>query len=281
MSEGTAPTSKTQGISEFLVQVYGEQREALLDYAVARGHGVEVADFISPQLLDDADGRAKLVAWYRARLPEVRGTLGFHGAFHDLLPSALDPKVRAVARDRIGRCLDIAEELGAGGIVFHSDFNPVKRSPEYHGNWAARQRDFWQEMMRGRRIGLLIENVWEPTPDMFARWMAEIGLESAGVCFDAAHAHLWGNAPPAEWVKALAQSIRYLHLSDNDRTWDQHFTAGQGTVDWAAFLGALEAEGLTLPAVIEVDGVEGAEGTEQHLRRISEPRAKATSGGGE
>ena len=100
------PNHAAPGISQLLVQVYGEEREALLDYAVEQGLGVDVSDFMSQHLLDDGPRCAELAAWYRSRLPDVSGLVTFHGALWDLAPSARDSKVRAATMDRMRQCLD-------------------------------------------------------------------------------------------------------------------------------------------------------------------------------
>jgi len=43
-------THAAPGISQFLVQVYGEDRDALLDYAIEQKCGVDVSDFMSQQV---------------------------------------------------------------------------------------------------------------------------------------------------------------------------------------------------------------------------------------
>ena len=146
------------GISQFLVQVYGEERDLLLDYAIEQGHGVDISDFISQHLLDDDFRCAELVAWYRSRLADVSGLVAFHGALWDLVPSSRDSKVRAATRERMIQCLDIAEELGVNWIVFHLDFFPLARDPSYFRQWTERQGAFWRELFEGRSATLLLEN---------------------------------------------------------------------------------------------------------------------------
>lgn len=87
------------GISQFLLQVYGDEREVMLDYAIKQGHGVDVSEFISQHVLDDAPRCKELVAWYRSRLADVAGQVTLHGALWDLAPSSRDSKVRAATMD--------------------------------------------------------------------------------------------------------------------------------------------------------------------------------------
>jgi len=262
------PNHAAPGISQFLVQVYGEEREALLHYAVKQGHGVDVSDFMSQHLLDDGPRCAELVAWYRSRLPDVSGIVTFHGALWDLAPSARDSKVRAATMERMRQCLDIAEELGIDWVNLHLDFSPLARDPNYFPQWTERQALFWRELLEGRSVTLLLENIWEPRPEVVSAAVDSVGLDCVGACLDAPHVHRNSQLSQSEWVNELAGRIRCLHVSDNDRSSSQHLPPGQGTIDWQDLLRALVRQGLSLPAVIEVAGLAGAQATVEYLRAV-------------
>jgi len=266
MASETGPPDRTvPGIGQFLVQVHGEEREALLDYAVEQGYGVDVADFIFPDRLDDGPRCAELVAWYRNRLPDVPGPVTLHGALWDLAPSARDSTVRAATMERMGQCLDIAEQLGVDSVTFHLDFSPLARDPNYFGQWTERQASFWRELLHGRSVTVLLENTWEPRPEIVRAAVDAVGMDCVGACLDAPHVHRSSPQPQSEWVKELGSRIRCLHVSDNDGSFSQHLPPGQGTIDWKDVLGALASQGLSVPAVIEVPGVEGARETVDYL----------------
>lgn len=269
MATQTSPSNPAApGISQFLVQVYGEERQGLLDYTIEEGHGIDVSDFMSQHLLDDAERCAEVVAWYRERLPDVAGDVTLHSVLWDLMPSARDSKVRAATKERLSQCLDIAEELGIRYVVCHLDFFPPARGPNYAEKWVQRQALFWRELLEGRSVSLLLENIWEPRPDIFRAAVDSVGLESVGACLDAPHVHLSSALSQSEWVDDLGARIRCLHVSDNDRTLSQHLPPGQGTIDWRNLLGALVRNGLSVPTVMEVNGIAGARATVDYLRRL-------------
>ena len=76
--------------------------------------------------------------------------------------------------------------------------------------------------------------------------------ESVGVCVDTGHAHIAGE--DAELIERVAPRIITTHLHDNDRTDDQHFVPGAGTIDWAAVGKALGASPYDGPLMFEVGG---------------------------
>ena len=71
---------------------------------------------------------------------------------------------------------------------------------------------------------------------------------------------------PAHWLEALGGHLRYLHLSDNDGTWDRHAPLGQGTIPWPETLRPLAAH--PLPAVLEVTTLAGVQESERYLASL-------------
>lgn len=261
-----------RGVGALAVHPHGDQREALVAHALERRYTVEIGDFAFPHVLDDPGQCGDLIAWYRDRLAENPGPHALHGAYFDLHPTSVDPKVVALARDRIGHCLDIAETLEVVSVVFHSDFNPGLRAPGYPEQWVARQAEFWRGVMADRLITVTLENMWDRDPETLRKAVDAIGLPSVGVCLDAGHAHLHSGKSLTEWVSMLGPRIRRLHFSDNNRQWDQHLALGQGTVGWTALLTALDTAALDLPATLEVGGLEGVQISAVYLHRLATAR---------
>ncbi|NLF02935.1 MAG: hypothetical protein GX601_18380, partial [Anaerolineales bacterium] len=89
------------------------------EMAEAHGAGLEIQVYgYEPDLLDD--GWRELLQQQRAVLRGFTGELAVHGAFFDLAPASLDGRVSALALERCRQSLEIAMELGARRIVFHT-----------------------------------------------------------------------------------------------------------------------------------------------------------------
>ena len=43
------------------------------------------------------------------------------------------------------------------------------------------------------------------------------------------------DTPIEEWIKALRQYIRHIHINDNDLRRDLHLAVGDGRIDWELF----------------------------------------------
>jgi len=163
------------------------------------------------------------------------------------------------------QCLDIAEELRVDWVNFHLDFFPLARDPNYFEQWTERQAAFWRELLQGRSVTVLLENIWEPRPEVARAAVDAVGMDRVGACLDAPHVHRNSRHAQSEWVTVLGDRIRCLHVSDNDGTLSQHLPPGRGTIDWKDLLGAMVRQGLSVPAVIEVAGVAGARETVDYV----------------
>jgi sugar phosphate isomerase/epimerase len=61
--------------------------------------------------------------------------------------------------------------------------------------------------------------------------------QQMGVCLDTGHAHIAGNL--VGLVRAVAARIITTHIHDNDRSGDQHYVPGSGTINWRTASGEL------------------------------------------
>ena len=77
-----------------------------LELAVKYGVGFEYNDFYAPDILDDGDKIAEVIANYRQQ--KLPGYTTLHGAFYDVIPFSPDAKIREIADFRIRRSIEDA-----------------------------------------------------------------------------------------------------------------------------------------------------------------------------
>ncbi len=80
--------------------------------------------------------------------------------------------------------------------------------------------------------------------------LEELQLEGLGMCLDTGHSFLSGSL--AERVTAFASRLMMLHAHDNKGQYDDHLPPGEGTIDWAALLGALIASSFHGEIILEI-----------------------------
>lgn len=208
--------------------------EASLAYAEEHSLGFEYNDFFVPSVLESGAETQRLVESYkRFSLPE---TCTLHGAFFDVIPFSEDPKIREISLLRIEQSIAAAREIGAGAVVFHTNYNPFLNSPDYIGSWVQTNTEVWGDILsRCGDINIYIENMFDTSPEVIAR-LAE-GLSAYGnfgVCLDYAHAAL-SEVPPEIWAETLGSYVKHVHINDNDLVSDLHLAWGDGKIGREGF----------------------------------------------
>lgn len=201
--------------------------------------GLEFGHFASPEILDSRFEAAV------ADCLRVAAGLPYppvlHGPFMDILPGSLDPGVRDFARRRCEQALDAAARLGASHVVFHSGYNPMIRGPRRLERWVERSAGFWRTLLQeaGYRGDLLVENMWEPTPEPLRLLAEAVDDPRFGAALDTGHLNVFSRVEAEVWLEELTPSLAHLHLNDNHGDWDAGLAVGAGSFDFAAFFRAL------------------------------------------
>lgn len=198
-------------IEEFDLQVY--QRLNV---------GIEIQDFTEPNLTDQKIN--SLVEEYKKLFRDSNLKRSMHGPFLDLKPASPDLEIRKVSYNKYLRALNIAKELEMDYIIFHSQINPYLNMPMLKDLNNLQAKEFWLNILddvNGFNGIILIENIFEETPEMLRELIEKIDLPNIKVNLDIGHARL-GSVNLEKWIKELKDYIMYVHLHTNDKVYDQH-----------------------------------------------------------
>lgn len=128
-----------------------------------------------------------------------------------------------------------ASASGIRTVVMH----PFERFSPPNGNWdvfiARMERIAGESAKQGSRLA--VENLADR--EGLKRIMDYFSANPhVGLCFDTGHNHV--AAPGSFELPGLyPDRIFALHVHDNNGKTDEHLLPGEGTVDWAAFMGAI------------------------------------------
>jgi sugar phosphate isomerase/epimerase len=158
-----------------------------------------------------------------------------------------DPHYRRVRIDHTKRALTLARELGAPNITTEPG-GPVAPG----GSWTAELKLFVEELKpvaeHAEKEGVLLLVEPEPgllieTAEQFEEFMRHVDSPAVGLNFDVGHMYCVGEDPPAA-LRRLAKYVRHIHLEDIAATRvHQHLIPGDGAIDFAATLRAVQAIG--------------------------------------
>ena len=203
-----------------------------LDSLAERGLGVEVTLYDTEWLLnlDKTTAVRRLGDELRAR--EIVVTA--HAPIFDLNPGSLDGFVRKHTRRCWERAIGVAGALGARQINFHSGYLPLLPTMAFNG-WLALSLETWErivELVTDAGMTLLLENMFEPTPQILLELRAQLEARHVGYTLDIAHAHIYGTVNAETWWRELGEAVREVHLHDTDTFSDDHLPIGDGALDW-------------------------------------------------
>ena len=241
------------------------------ELAEAHGVGLEIQVYgYEPNLLDG--GWRELLDQHHAALRGFAGDLAIHGAFYDLAPGSVDHRASALARERYVLNLEIAAELGARHVVFHTDFIPIVPSPAYRDGWTARQVAFWGRLVEeaaSRDLIIVLENMWDSAPDIIGDVLDQVDSNHLCACLDVAHFYLYGRDVSLQnWIARIAHRLVHCHLNNHHGRYDEHqpLDSAGGVIDYRQdVLPQLARVPNPLWLVLEMDQLEYLERSLRYL----------------
>jgi sugar phosphate isomerase/epimerase len=220
-----------------------------VDFADKNQFNLEIATFAYANVYE-ADW-PKILNDHAEKLSALKGKISFHGVFQDVLIHSSDKKIAELSKERVLDNLEVARKLNATQVVFHGNFNPFVKDNYYRKNWVERNAVFWREVLEKYNFTILLENTWEPAPDMFNELLDEVKSSRLKVCFDIGHLNVYSKKTFCEWADALGKKISYVHISDNCGEKDQHLEVGQGKIDWQEFTNVIKEHQISPEIVLE------------------------------
>ncbi len=167
---------------------------------------------------------------------------------------SLNHHTRLASIDDIRRCVDWTRVAGGRHLVVHP--GGLSDPAETIGRRDALIRSLivLAGFAADSNVALCVENM---PPGVFpgsemsdlAAIVAEVDHPSVGLAIDTGHAHLVHSA--AVETLAAGSHLRTTHAHDNHGKQDVHLPPGQGTIDWAAWVEALDEIGYEGPVILE------------------------------
>ncbi len=203
-----------------------------LDLLEERGFGVEITLYDTDWLLNTS-GRDR--ARKLGKTLSERGIgVSTHGPIFDLNPGSLDSVVRKHTRRAFEKAIEVAHDLGAGGITFHTGFNPLLPESVVPG-WLSLSLELWNRAVTladDASLELTLENMFEPTPKLLLDLAEAVESDSLRFCMDVSHTAIYSTLGLSHWWEELGPRVRALHLNDTDTFSDDHLAIGRGTLDF-------------------------------------------------
>lgn len=242
-------------MKQILIIPSRNELDTSLEIAEKYGLGFEYNDFFTPAVLDDTAKKNEIISCYKShKLPEYTTS---HGDFFDVTIFSSDSEIRRISEMRIIQSIETALEIGAKGVVFHTNHNPFLKQAYYIAGWLDSNVKFFSKQLEQHpELNIYIENMFDDTPDMLFMLAENLYMyDNFGVCLDYAHASISGT-PINEWVEKLHPYVRHLHVNDNDLKSDLHLAIGDGKIDWIQFTDYYNRYFSNISMLIETNPIE-------------------------
>ncbi|MEI3189610.1 MAG: TIM barrel protein [Lachnospiraceae bacterium] len=148
-----------------------------------------------------------------------------HGAFIDISVHSEDSLIRKVSRFRVRQSMEIAQEMGVRGVVFHTGLLASFNDEKYRESWLEANVEFWTDILEEyKNQSVYMENMFDwNSRELVQLTKAMRNSDRFGICFDYAHAAVFGQEDSPEiWFQETAPYIRHMHINDNDLVKDMH-----------------------------------------------------------
>lgn len=168
------------------------------------------------------------------RLREADLTITFHAPFMDLSPGSPDPKVRDLTRKRLKQVVRLVPLFRPRTVVCHTGYDH-RRYWHIRDLWLENSLDTWSQMAgdtQSEGAALMLENVYEQTPDEMVHLLANLRNRGVGFCLDSGHQAVFSTTPLEMWITSLGPYLGQLHLHDNHGKQDDHLGLGRGRINF-------------------------------------------------
>lgn len=196
-----------------------------MERAAALGIGIEIyVDNLAVNSIDPTDAKA-----LGRELRDRAVVCTVHAPFMDLSPGGIDVDIRNVSREKIKKAIDIANHVGARGIVCHGAYDRWR----FDGRgdlWLANSIETWTDALTvAGDLPVMIENIFEEEPSPLIALFDYFKEKNLWICFDTGHFNLFTTLPLMDWLVPFRERIMEFHIHDNHGRSDEHLPVGHGT----------------------------------------------------
>ncbi len=174
-----------------------------------------------------------------------------HGTATDTIRiDAVDPNVQDKYIQLLENRVRFCAAAGGDSVVVHPPWGESGTvTLRENLNRSLRVFEEIRSLCEKLHVSLAVENITRAAEEELRFYFERFPSSFVGFCFDCGHAHYQKNF---EGLKAFADRLKVLHLSDNKGEGDAHQPPFWGNVDWRAVVDWVKSTGYSKPINFEV-----------------------------
>lgn len=192
---------------------------------------------------------------YKDAVKDLEHDLTLHGFFSNLCVTSKDPLIKEASIKRYYQSFEIAAELGAKTVVFHTCFNNLLMQQKYRDGFFLGTLEFYNELIpHFEKEGIIatIENVHEKDNELIRNIIAAINSPNLKATIDIGHCNIHSKIPVSEWIKDYGIMLHHMHFHNNFGDEDAHSSLKNGSLDIKPVLETLKAMELHPQIAFEI-----------------------------
>lgn len=205
-----------------LVKLVGDINKINIDEINDLGIGLEIQSF--PQNILDED-YSFIIDDCKEKLKNFSNIISLHGSSFDLNPGSTDKKVIELTKYRYMQSVEIAKEIGAKYVIFHSQLDPLLSVEKIRKLKLENQINFWKEFIKEIEyidITILLENEYDDSYEELLYIVKSVNSPKLRICLDTGHILAYSSKTLEDWILSTKDYIRYVHLHFNEGYNDSH-----------------------------------------------------------
>ena len=190
----------------------------------------------------------------KKEIGDFENPLSIHAIFSDLNVGSQDKDIVKIADTRYKYSLNIAKELGAKTLLFHSGNKAMKHEGSQY-KFIKNSVKYWKEFIKlfeDTGITAVIENVHEREPKWCEMIIEEVNSPNLKLALDVGHANLFSEVAIVDWIKCYGKNLYHLHIHNNFKNNDDHFSLLNGSVDYKIIFDEIKNQNLNPQFVFEM-----------------------------
>lgn len=245
----------------------GKNFKEIVEFATEKNLNLEISRFGSLKTLDEEI--KERIKEHKNNLKNFGGKISVHGFFSDLNMSAKDPDVLKITKKRFNQSFEIAKELGAVNVVFHTGYNAILKHQGYFESFVQKGIEFWGseiEKFEKEKITVSLENTYEDRIDGLINIVDEINSPYLKICLDTGHANINSDGHIIDWIQSAEKRIVHTHFHNNFAKKDEHNSLLKGTLDFDLILKTFAEKEINPRIVLEIFNLEMLEESLKYLK---------------
>lgn len=233
------------------------------------GTGLEISRF--GKLREIEDNFDETLNTYKNAVKDLDGDLTLHGFFSNLCIPSKDPLIYETSIKRYYQSFEIAAELGAKTVVFHTCFNNLLKQQQYRDNFFMRSLEFYKEFIpHFEREGIVatIENVHESNNELIRNIIAAVNSPNLKATIDIGHCNIHSDIPVTEWIKDYGIMLHHMHFHNNFGDEDAHSSLKNGSLQIKPILETLKEIRLFPQITFEIFNKEDLFESVEYFRKL-------------